>query len=118
VASLLVISAMIAAAVDITADWLDQAEKRVIRFAIKSLRPEPLSSARPGKHGEAGALSRSHCRRYGHDRRPRLQSVQIVGPLLHHYPSLFQEPCTVVGGAQSVRYRMGKLMFNDFGFDE
>jgi len=39
-----VISAMIAAAVDITADWLDQAEKRVIRFAIKSLRPEPLSS--------------------------------------------------------------------------
>jgi hypothetical protein len=43
VASLLVISAMIAAAVDITADWLDQAEKRVIRFAIKSLRPEPLS---------------------------------------------------------------------------
>ena len=45
------------------------------------------------------------------------QLIQVVGPLLHHFPSFDKVRRAVIGTAQGVLHRMGELVFDEVGPD-
>jgi hypothetical protein len=49
--------------------------------------------------------------------RPSLQLVEIVSPVLHHFPPLGEVLRVVVGGADPVAFVMGKLAFDPIGME-
>ena len=45
------------------------------------------------------------------------QTIQVIGPGLHHLFALFYERRSIVGSAVGIPHRMGQLVFNEIGAD-
>jgi hypothetical protein len=70
---------------------------RPCRTGLRRARGSPLGAAKPSSHV---TVQRYHFR-------PALQVVEIVGPLLHHAPTLGKMRCPVVGTPVRIAHGMG-----------